>query len=266
MEAVLDRTEYGNVEVVLVDTGEGGGPLPGDVPGEYTRTKVRLVERSDSGGVAERLNAAVAGAQGELVCLLDEDVVPLHGRWLGEMVAHALRPEIGAVGAAVFDARDGLRHGGLLLDGRAAAHLHRDYPRGATGYGNRARLAQNLSAVTSACLVVRRETWIGAGGMDSAFRGPLRDVDLCLRLGRQGFLILWLPQAELRSLNCKDRGDLSADAIYRVTEDELALFRQRWGGLCGDDPAWNPNLRLDGVRITLAVPPRGVKPWLSAAA
>jgi GT2 family glycosyltransferase len=173
------------------------------------------------------------------------------------MVAHALRPEIGAVGAKLYYPNGKIQHAGIILDGVAAGYLHLGYPGGASGYGNRARLAQNFSAVTAACLVIRKSIWDEVGGMDEGFAVAFNDVDFCLRVQERGYRNLWLPQAELYRLGTEYTPEKKARFAA-----ELDLLRQRWGDLIAADPAWNPNLEYNGSRIGLASSPRTVNPWL----
>ena len=178
------------------------------------------------------------------------------------MVAHALRSDIGAVGAKLLYPDGTIQHGGMLLDGVAASYLHRGWPRAANGYGNRARLQQNVSAVTGACLVVRKEVWDDVGGMDERFAAAFNDVDFCLRIQQRGYRNLWLPQAELYHFEFASRGCEVSPEKFERFRTEIALLQERWGTLLKNDPNWNPNLALNGERIGLAAPPRVRKPWL----
>ena len=144
------------------------------------------------------INTGVREARGEVIGLLNDDVEALHKDWLVEMVGHALRPEIGAVGARLWYPNFTVQHAGIVLGiGGVAGHAHKHFPRGARGHANRAILIQNFSAVTGACLVFRKCVFAEVGGFDEALAVAFNDVDFCLRLKTSGYRILWTPYAEL---------------------------------------------------------------------
>lgn len=263
VEGIEQRTDYKNYELIVVDNGSDDAATLAYLDGLRALGALRVIVHPAPFNFAELNNLAVRQASGELICLLNNDVVPIGVRWLSEMVAHALRSEIGAVGAKLCYPDNTIQHAGVILDGVAAGHLHLGYPRGAAGYGNRARLAQNFSAVTAACLVIRRSIWLEVGGMDEEFAVAFNDVDFCLRVGQLGYRNLWLPQAELYHYESASRGKEDTPEKRARFLAEVSLLQKRWGSLLANDPAWNPNLALNGERIGLASPPRVTQPWLN---
>ncbi len=263
IEGITTQTDYLNTEIMVIDNGSIDA---------VTLDYLELLRQDGHASVitlpgpfnfAVLNNYAVRQAQGEIICLLNNDVFPKRSDWLREMVSQALRPEIGAVGAKLFYPDGTIQHAGIFLDGVAAGHLHLGYPSKAAGYGNRARLPQNLSAVTAACLVIRKEVWNAVGGMDEYFAIAFNGVDFCLRVMQRGYRNLWLPQAELYHYESASRGKEDTPEKRQRFAGEITLLQQRWGNLLANDPAWNPNLALNGERIGLASPPRVTKPWLN---
>lgn len=261
VEGIGKCTSYSRCEIIIVDNGSDEDATLSYLAELHDSGKARVVQHSVPFNFSELNNFAARYAQGSMLCLMNNDVVPMRPGWLDEMVAHALRPEVGAVGAKLYYPNGKIQHAGIILDGVAARHLHLGYPGGASGYGNRARLAQNFSAVTAACLVISKSIWDEVGGMDEAFAVAFNDVDFCLRVQERGYHNLWLPQAELYHYESASRGPEDTLEKQARFAAEVALLRQRWRDKIAADPAWNPNLDYNGVRIGLALPPRTVNPW-----
>lgn len=265
LEGLAACNDYSKVEILIVDNGS-------DDPGAlhylfdlHESGRAEVLRHPAPFNFPELNNLAVRHASGELLCLMNNDIVPKSSHWLTEMVANALRSDIGAVGAKLYYPNGTVQHAGVVLNGVAAGHLHLGYPGAAAGYGNRARLAQNFSAVTAACLVIRKALWDEVGGMDEAFGVAFNDVDFCLRVQKLGYRNLWLPQAELYHHESASRGAEDTPEKQRRFAAEVALLQQRWGKLIANDPAWNPNLAYNGARIGLASPPRIDNPWSKIA-
>ena len=267
IDTLFRRTDYKKFEVLVIDNDSDEPDTLEYLEALSAEGKVRVLHFHGVFNFAAINNWAAQHAHGECLCLLNNDVAPISPGWLTEMVVHALRPEIGAVGALLYYPNDTIQHAGVFLDGVAAGHLYQRYPRGFAGYVNRARLVQNLSAVTAACLVVRKQIWDEVEGMDaSLFAVAFNDVDFCLRVAARGYRSLWTPRAELYHHESASRGEDESPEKAARFRAEIAHLQARWGNLLGCDPAWNPNLALDGSRIRLADPPRLGKPWVATNA
>lgn len=208
-------------------------------------------------------NLAVREARGELICLLNDDIEIIAPEWLEEMASHALRPEVGAVGAKLLYPDGRVQHGGVGLGLLGlAGHLHRGLPGNEPGYMGRAQLAQELSAVTAACLVIRKQTFEAMGGFDEVnLPISFNDVDLCLRIRESGLRNIFTPHAVLVHHESLSRGaDDTAEKIARA-DREAAFMRNRWGALLEADPAYNPNLSIWTENFGIAWPPRVPRPW-----
>jgi hypothetical protein len=202
-------------------------------------------------------NFAASISKGELLCLLNNDIEVISEDWLSEMAAQASRADVGAVGAMLYYPNDTIQHAGVILGvGGIANHAYAGQRRGHAGHGARALVAQNLSAVTAACLVVRRSLYERMGGLDEEFKVAFNDIDFCLRLREAGYRNVWTPFAELYHHESASRGsDADPENAERFL-GEIRRMRQRWGTSLQWDPAYNPNLSLDDLNFGLAFPPR----------
>ena len=210
-------------------------------------------------------NAGASKATGELLCLLNDDIEVTDPEWLTEMVRHAVRPEVGAVGAKLLYPDGTIQHGGVILGlsgGGAADHASRHVPAYSAGYFGRAALTQSFSAITGACLLVRRSLYDAMGGLDEEHLPvSFNDVDLCLRLRDAGYRTVWEPAAVLAHHESTSRGrDDNPRKAARVAK-EVTWMRERWGDLILNDPAYNPNLSLATADFDLAWPPRIPALW-----
>ena len=201
-------------------------------------------------------------AKGSVLCFLNNEIEPLEPDWLTEMVARVQRPGGGVVGAKLLypDGQD--QHAGVVLCGdHVARHAHHGIAGDAPGYKGRARQVQTLSAVTGACMVVRRETFQATGGFDAeAFAVDFNDTDLCLRAAVAGYPTVWTPPARLLHHESASRGTFVTPVKAARYEVERAAMVKRWGALQYDDPYYNPNLTLDAEAesFDLAWPPRSI--------
>ncbi len=200
---------------------------------------------------AGAMNDGAARAQGDLLVFARRPISAMESDWLEEIVSHVVRPEVGAVGARLWSQGGTMEDGGLILGlGGIAAPAFRGLPREHPGYFNRAWLQQNYSAVSGACLAVRRTVFAEAGGFDAKnLPRHFYDVDFCLRLGEKNLQIVWTPYAELTMSEAKT-------AENADTSQEAGYMRERWREQICCDPCYNPNLTLDPPGFTLAIPPR----------
>jgi O-antigen biosynthesis protein len=179
-------------------------------------------------------------------------------------VSHALRPDVGAVGAKLYYANDTIQHAGVITGlGGVAGHSHKHCSRHDPGYFRRLFLTQNLSAVTGACLVVRREAYLRAGGLDSEKLAiAFNDVDFCLKLKELGLRNVWTPYAELYHHESASRGpEDSPEKVVRF-QQEIARMKERWGDGLLYDPCYSPRLTLDREDFTPDYRNAPPKPWL----
>lgn len=192
-------------------------------------------------------NFAVAHCDGDVVLFLNNDVEAISADWMEELVSHAVRPGIGAVGAMLYYPDNSIQHAGVLLGpGGVAAHAFAGMLRGYRGQHGRAALVQRVSAVTAACLAVKRSAFHEIGGFDESLAVAFNDVDLCLRLLAAGYCNLWTPHAELYHHESASRGQEDNPVKQARFAGEVGRMRDRWDRYLDDDPAYSPNLSLAG--------------------
>ncbi len=210
-------------------------------------------------------NAAASRAEARVLAFINDDIMVIEPGWLKAMVAMAVQPDVGAVGAKLFYPDGRLQHAGIILGlgpQKVAGHEFRGAPGDSPGPQNRLLLAREASAVTAACMVVEARKFREVGGFDAdALPVAFNDVDLCLKLGRAGYRTLWTPRARLMHLESATRGaDKSGPASARIAAEARAM-RERWGGVLNADPYYNPNLTLEDESFTLAERSRAGRPW-----
>ncbi|RYF84122.1 MAG: glycosyltransferase family 2 protein [Comamonadaceae bacterium] len=258
VESIQRRSTYPDWEIVLVDNGSDDPAALAYFQQLAQNPRIRVLRDDRPFNYSALNNLAVAQAQGEVLALLNNDIEVLTPGWLEEMVSLALQPGVGAVGARLWYPNRTLQHGGVLLGpGGLAVHANKGLPRGLNGYAGRAALIQTFSAVTAACLVVRKSVYEKAGGLDEAHLAvAYNDVDFCLRLRTLGLRNVWTPYAELVHHESATRGDDFAPQHRERFERERQTMFARWQPVIDHDPAYNPNLRLDSEDLGLAWPPR----------
>lgn len=218
---------------------------------------MKLLRRPGPFNYSALNNEAAALARGEVLAFLNNDVEALQPGWLRTLVAEALRPEIGAVGARLHFADGTVQHAGVLLGiGGIAGHAHKYFDAKANGYQLRLQLTHQLSAVTAAVLVVRKVLFEEVGGFDADhFVVNYNDVDFCLRLMARGYRNLYCPDALLIHHESRSRGaPTSPEAINQWHKERTAL-QQRWGPWLLADPHYSPHLSLCEENFSLALRP-----------
>ena len=212
-------------------------------------------------------NCAAKAADGEILCLLNNDVKALDDHWLDEMLSRITEADVGAVGALLVWPSGVVQHGGVVLGPNfAATHAFNDRIDSDVGYSDLLRVAHECSAVTAACMVTRRHDYLEVGGMDEVrFPVNFNDVDYCLKLRALGRRIVFTPHAKLVHLESASRGlDVRANHKERF-ERELQNLRAKWGPVLAADPYYSPMLSLDPIPFSaLAWPARAMDPRINS--
>ena len=209
-------------------------------------SNVRVVTWTDKFNYSAINNFGFKEANGEYVILLNNDVEIITPAWIEEMMMFAQRKDVGAVGAMLYYPDDTIQHAGVILGiGGVAGHSHKYFPRNDYGYMSRATIVQNLSAVTFACVMMRSDVYREVNGLDEAFEVAFNDVDMCMRIRKAGYLIVFTPYCELYHYESKSRGQEDTPEKVRRFNSEVERFQKRWGKELADgDPYYNPNLTL----------------------
>ena len=247
VDAILERTDYRHFELLILDNqSECPATLAYMAEVERRDPRVRVLRWNQPFNYSAINNFGAEQAKGEIIGLINNDVEPMDGEWLTEMVSQACRPEIGCVGAKLYYPNGTIQHGGVILGlGGVAGHAHRFFPRHEDGYCSRLKLVQNLSAVTAACLLLRREVFDEVGGLNEAdLAVAYNDVDLCLKVREAGYRNLWTPHAELYHHESISRGADDTPQKRARWLSEMAYMKRIWGEALKQDPAYNPNLTL----------------------
>jgi len=263
VESILEKTTYPNYELVLIDNDSRERESLGFLARVVADRRVRVLRFAGEFNFGQLNNFGVAQLTSEFVALLNNDLVVLTPDWLEEMISQAQQPQVGAVGARLLYPDDRIQHAGVILGGGGvAAHAHKGLPRTNHGYFSRAILTQELSAVTAACMVVRREGYLAVGGFEEEhLKVAFNDVDFCLRLRARGYRVIYTPYAEFYHHESSSRGLEDTVRKNQRFEAEIAFMHEKWGDLLEHDPAYNPNLSLASADFTLAFPPRLSVPW-----
>ena len=257
--SILQLTDYPAYEILIVDN-QSDDPATlawlGEIVTMDSRVRVLAYDRPFNYSAIN--NFAAQQARGAIVGLLNNDLECISSDWLREMASHAVRAEIGCVGAMLYYPNNTIQHAGIVLGlGGVANHAFCRMPRGTDGYMNRGRLVQNYSAVTAACLLVRREVYLQVGGLNERdLAVAFNDVDFCLRVRAAGYRNLWTPFAEFYHHESASRG-LDESPVERARFiSEVEYMQRTWGPLLAQDPAYNRNLSVDLDGFKLARPPR----------
>lgn len=266
IDGLVGRTSYEPREVVIVDNGSTDRRARKFLAGLRSRPGFVVVEDNEPFNFSRLVNRGVAASSGEVCVLLNNDVDVINTDWLDELTAHALRPDVGAVGAKLYYGNGTLQHGGVILGiGGVAGHQHRFARRDSHGYFGRLSLVHGLSCVTAACLAVRRAVYDEIGGFDERnLAVTYNDVDFCLRLRQAGYRIIWTPQAQLYHYESVSRGSDMTPQKARRSAEETSYMQNTWSNVLYNDPFYNPNLTLYFESYQIASKSRARKPWLCA--
>jgi O-antigen biosynthesis protein len=265
VSGILERTRYKNLELLIVENRSEETATRFYLEAIATDPRVRVLHYDAPFNFSMINNWAAAQATGKVLLFLNNDTEVIGPDWLRHLVANACRAEVGAVGAKLIFPNGRVQHAGVILGlGGVAGHLHVGCQRDDPGYFSRAVLQQNLSAVTAACLAMRRAVFDEVGGFNGDLRVAFNDVDLCLRLRQCGYLIVWTPLAELYHHESASRGSDLVSARHQEFVAENKYMQAKWGRVLQRDPYFNPNLSSRDLRLDLAFPPRASYPWRCA--
>ncbi|MCB8878373.1 glycosyltransferase family 2 protein [Acidisoma silvae] len=270
---LLHRTDYPDIELIIIDNDSRQADTLDLLSRLQQDRRVRVLPYRAPFNYSAINNMAVAQATGDVILLINDDIDVIDGGWLREMVALASRPDIGAVGAKLFYGDGRIQHAGVILGvgqhngrGGIAGHFGHGTDGNEPGYLDQYALTREVSAVTAACMALRREVFTAVGGFDAEHL-PIayNDVDLCLRIRAQGLRVVWTPFATLFHLESQSRGrDMTPEQLARAAR-EATYMRDRWDHELNHDPFYNPNFDWDYPMQRLAEPPRRPKPWRAAA-
>ena len=259
----LLRTTYPAVEILVVDNDSqeaGTHKWLADFDNGHDH---RVVPAPGPFNYSRINNLAAEQAAGELILLLNNDTEVIDPDWLSNMVRWVSQPGIGAVGAKLLYPNDTIQHAGIVLGlGGLAGHGQLHEPAESSGYFNRLALTHEVGAVTGACLLTHTNLWHQLGGLDEELAVAFNDVDFCMRLRHElNQRILWVADAQLYHHESVSRGAEDDPVKVARFNAEVDLALGRWADRLSNDPAYSPNLTLEGDSFTLAREPRLTTPW-----
>jgi len=257
--SIVEKSTYSNYEIIIVENNS----TTAEIQELYRQLMeknavVKVVTFEGKFNYSAVNNLGVQYAAGEYILLLNNDTEVISANWMEEMLMYAQREDVGAVGAKLLYPDRTIQHAGVVLGlgaHRTAGHTHYKIPQENLGYMGRLCYAQNMSAVTGACLMVRKSLYEQVGGLEEAFEISLNDVDFCLKLREAGYLNVWTPFAQLYHHESISRGlDDQGEKAERYNR-ESAMFREKWKAVLeAGDPYYNPNFSLDRSDFALIDP------------
>ncbi|HBV82713.1 MAG: glycosyltransferase family 2 protein [Lachnospiraceae bacterium] len=250
IDSIKERSTYSNYEIIVIENNSTGKAVFDYYDTIKKQKNITVVTYTGTFNYAKINNFGASYATGKYLLLLNNDTQVISMNWMESMLMYAQRPDVGAVGAKLYYGDRTIQHAGVVIGlgaHRTAGHTHYKINYDNLGYMGRLCYAQNVSAVTGACLMVRKSLYDALGGLDEAFAVALNDVDFCLRVREKGYLNIFTPFAELYHFESASRGSDIVDAKKAERyEDESELFRERWKAiLAKGDPYYNPNFSLD---------------------
>ncbi len=241
----IEKSSYKNYEIIIVENNS----TEDETFAYYKKTesdKIRIVYWSDEFNYSAINNFGVKHARGDYLLLLNNDVEVITTDWLEELTANCQRKDVGIVGARLYYPDDTIQHAGIVIGiGGVAGALFVGMPRMFTGYLHKASIQQDLSAVTAACMMVKRSVYEELGGLEEELKVAFNDVDFCLRAREKGYLVVYDPKVELYHFESKSRGTEDSKEKIRRFQNEIEYMRSHWLELLKKgDPMYNPNLTL----------------------
>lgn len=251
--SILKKTTYPNYEILILDNQSAEARTLEWFDDIQSDSRIRVLRYDHPFNYSAINNFGAKHARGEFLGLVNNDIEVISEEWLSEMVSHAVRPKIGCVGAKLYYDDNTIQHAGVILGvGGVASHSHKRFPREAPGYFQRLLLIQNLSAVTAACLLVKKSIYEEVSGLnENDLTVAYNDVDFCLRVHEAGYRNLWTPYAELYHHESISRGaEDTPEKKARFTEEQ-EYMKRTWGKALDLDSAYNCNLTLSRVDFSL---------------
>ena len=245
IDSIIEKSTYTSYEIVLVEN-NSTDPATFDYYKEV-ETKhpgiVRTVFWTAEFNFSKLMNFGAEHAKGDFFLLLNNDTEVISPDWIETMLGIVARPEVGIVGVRLYYPDNTIQHAGLCVTGGVAGHLGRNLPKGDWGYFALHDSEQNLSAVTAACMLTKREVFEKTGGWTEELSVAFNDVDFCLKTRDKGFLIVYTPEVELYHHESVSRGQEDNVEKRIRFHKEVAYMNYRWAKYYVEgDPYINPNI------------------------
>ena len=253
LDSVFSKTTYCNYEVIIIENNSQEKETWEYYEELKKRNNVKIVIWESGFNYSAINNFGEKSASGEYLLFLNNDVEVINPHWMEEMLGNCQRKEVGIVGAKLYYPDDTIQHAGTIIGiGGIAGHAFLNMPRSRSGYLHKASLQMDLSAVTAACMMMKRTVFESLDGFEEALTVAFNDVDLCLRCVRAGYLVVYNPRVELYHYESKSRGSEDSEDKVRRFQQEIEFMRTRWIDLLKQgDPYYNKNLTLSKWNYSL---------------
>lgn len=252
LESIWQKTTYSNYEIILVENNSTTREIRDYYQELNGKNGVRVVYWDKEFNYSAINNFGISYAKGEYILCLNNDITVISPEWMEELLANCQRPEVGIVGARLYYPDNTIQHAGIVLGmGGCAGSLFVGLARSRGGYLHKAALQQDLSAVTAACFMVKKEAFEKVGGFEEKLAVAFNDVDFCLKVRHAGYLVVYDPYAELYHHESKTRGYENTEAKKRRFQEEIEYMRCHWMPDILRDPYYNENLSLKASDYSL---------------
>ncbi|MEO5359383.1 MAG: glycosyltransferase family 2 protein [Nitrospirota bacterium] len=250
----VQTAAYENIEIIIVENGSTNKDTFALYDTLKQDKRIKIIHWQETFNYAKVNNYAVRNSNGAILLFLNNDVEAVNSDWLLNMLRHAVRKDVGAVGAKLYYADGSIQHAGVAVGvGGIAVEYYKGLKASSLGCFNRLTAVHNVAAVTGACMMLKKELFDRINGFDEAYALAYNDVDLCLRLMELGFPTVWTPHSELVHRESRTRGYEITQTQRQRLEEESAMFAQRWRHiLAKGDPYYNPNLSRKRGDFTLS--------------
>lgn len=247
IDSIRQLSTYKNYEIIIIENNSKQKETFNYYDSLKNDEKIKIVTWKGKFNYSAINNFGFKYTKGDYILLLNNDIEVITPNWIEEMLMYAQRDDVGAVGAMLYYPSDKIQHGGVVVGlGGVAGHSHKFFQRNAYGYVRRLITVQNYSAVTAACCMIPRHAFEEINGLDESFEVAFNDVDMCMRIRKAGYLIVWTPFAELYHHESESRGYEDTPEKEARFAGELRRFQEKWEKELSDgDPYYNSNLTLD---------------------
>ena len=253
LDSVFEKTTYSNYEIIIIENNSTESETFAYYRELQKRSNVKVITWKEGFNYSAINNFGEKEASGDYLLFLNNDVEVINPRWMEEMLGNCQRPEVGITGAKLYYPDDTIQHAGTIIGiGGIAGHAFLNMPRSRTGYLHKASIQMNLSAVTAACMMMKRSVFEQIGGFEEKLTVAFNDVDLCLRTVQAGYLVVYNPKVELYHYESKSRGSEDNEEKVRRFQREIEFMRSRWITILKEgDPNYNKNLTLSKWNYSL---------------
>jgi GT2 family glycosyltransferase len=255
LSSIIEKTTYDNYEIIIAENNSADNATENFYKELKRYPNIHVVYwEGKEFNFSEICNTGFRRSNGKHLIFLNNDIEIITPNWIEEMLMYCQRDDVGAVGAKLYFSNRSIQHAGVVLgvEEGTTGHVYYGTPLGYPGYMGKLMIVQNMSAVTAACMMVRRKVFEEAGFFEPEFKASYNDIDLCLKIKKAGYLIVWTPYAEAYHLESRSRGyNTTRDKKHQLIQ-EKALFKAKWKeDIARGDPYYNRNFSLENANYKL---------------